>query len=63
MALEDYETAIESDRQHRGDAETLERLRRQGDLLAQKLHNSWLIHREVLDQCSRAYNTLAGARR
>ena len=34
----------------------MKRLCRQGDLPAEKLHNTWLIRKEVLVQFSKAYN-------
>ena len=63
MTLEDYVTAIEAGRQLKVHPETVKRLCRQGDLPAEKLHNTWLIRKEVLDQFSRAYNPRPGAKR
>ena len=48
MTLEDYVTAIEAGRQLKVHPETVKRLCRQGDLPAEKLHNTWLIRKEVL---------------
>ncbi len=42
MTLEDYVTAIEAGRQLKVHPETVKRLCRQGDLPAEKLHNTWL---------------------
>ena len=63
MTLEDYVTAIEAGRQLKVHPETVKRLCRQGDLPAEKLHNTWLIRKDVLVQFSRAYNPRPGAKR
>ena len=63
MTLEDYVTAIEAGRQLKVHPETVKRLCRQGDLPAEKLHNTWLIRKEVLVQFSKAYNPRPGAKR
>ena len=56
-------SAIEAARQLKVHPETVKRLCRQGDRAAQKLHNTWLIRKEVLGQFSRAYNPCPGAKR
>ena len=63
MTLEDYVTAIEAGRQLKVHPETVKRLCRQGDLPAEKLHNTWLIRKEVLVQFSKTYNPRPGAKR
>ena len=61
--LENYATAIEAARQLHVHPETVKRLCRQGDLQAEKLHNTWLIHREILDAFSLTYDPRPGSRR
>ncbi|MCX7912106.1 MAG: helix-turn-helix domain-containing protein [Dehalococcoidales bacterium] len=62
-ALENYVTVIEASRRLRVHPETVKRLCRQGDLPAQKIHNTWLINRDILDNFAGTYNPRRGARR
>ena len=48
MALEDYLTANEAAQRLRVHPETVKRLCRQGDLPAEKIRNTWLIHSDIL---------------
>ena len=63
MTLEEYVTAIEAARHLQVHPETVKRLCRQGDLSAEKLRNTWLIHREVLDAFASTYDPRPGAKR
>lgn len=63
MALEDYLTANEAARRLRVHPETVKRLCRQGDLPAEKVHNTWLIHLEVLDVFRGTYDPRRGAKK
>lgn len=61
--LEDYLTAIEAGRRLRIHPETVKRLCRQGDLPAVKIHNTWLIGRDILNNFAGTYVPRRGARR
>jgi excisionase family DNA binding protein len=61
--LEDYYNAIEAARRLKIHPETVKRLCRQGDLPAIKLHNTWLIKRDILDNFAATYVPRRGARR
>ena len=63
MPLDDYLTANEAARQLRIHPETLKRLCRQGDLPAEKIHNTWLIHQEVLRVFAGTYDPRRGAKK
>ena len=63
MTLEHYVTAIEAGHRLGIHPETVKRLCRQGDLPAQKLHNTWLIRREILNEFARTYDPRPGAKR
>ena len=63
MALEDYLTANEAARRLRVHPETVKRLCRQGDLPAEKVHNTWLIRQEVLDVFGGTYDPRRGAKK
>ena len=63
MALEDYLTANEAAQRLRVHPETVKRLCRQGDLRAEKVHNTWLIHSDVLDVFAGTYDPRPGARK
>jgi excisionase family DNA binding protein len=63
MSLSDYYTANDAARVLKVHPETVKRLCRQGDLPADKLHNTWLIRKDVLDVFSGTYNSRPGARR
>lgn len=61
--LDDYLNAIEAGRRLRVHPETVKRLCRQGDLPATKLHNTWLINKDTLDNFAGTYNAKRGARK
>ena len=63
MALEDYITATEAARRLQVHPETVKRLCRQGDLEAQKFHNTWLITREFLEAFANTYDPRPGPKR
>ena len=58
-----YFDVIEASRRLKVHPETVKRLCRQGDLPAAKIHNTWLINRDVLDNFAGTYNPAPGARR
>jgi excisionase family DNA binding protein len=61
--LDSYYNVIEASRRLRIHPETVKRLCRQGDLPAVKLHNTWLIKRDILDNFAATYVPKRGARR
>ena len=61
--FDDYYNAIEVGRRLKIHPETVKRLCRQGDLPATKLHNTWLIKRDILDNFAATYVPRRGARR
>jgi excisionase family DNA binding protein len=61
--FDDYYNAIEAGRRLKIHPETVKRLCRQGDLPATKLHNTWLIKRDILDNFAATYVSRRGARR
>ncbi len=61
--LDDYFNAIEASRRLKVHPETVKRLCRQGDLPATKLHNTWLISKDTLDNFAGTYNSQRGARK
>ena len=61
--LENYYNVIEASRRLKIHPETVKRLCRQGDLPAIKLHNTWLIKRDILDNFAATYIPRPGARR
>ena len=64
MALWDsYLNVIEASRRLKVHPETVKRLCRQGDLPATKIHNTWLINRDILDNFAGTYNPHPGARK
>jgi excisionase family DNA binding protein len=64
MAIfDDYLNVIEASRRLKVHPETVKRLCRQGDLPANKIHNTWLINRNILDNFAGTYNPSPGARR
>lgn len=63
MVLEDYLTANEAATRLRIHPETVKRLCRQGDIPAQKVHNTWLIHRDALDSFSGLYDRRRGPKK
>ena len=63
VPLDNYFNALEASRRLKIHPETVKRLCRQGDLPAVKIHNTWLINRDVLDNFAGTYNPRRGARR
>ncbi|MBI2860824.1 MAG: helix-turn-helix domain-containing protein [Chloroflexi bacterium] len=63
MAWDNYLNVIEAGRRLRIHPETVKRLCRQGDLPAIKIHNTWLIDRDILDNFAGTYIPRRGARR
>lgn len=61
--LDDYFNVIEVGRRLKIHPETVKRLCRQGDLPAQKIHNTWLIKKNILDNFAGTYNPARGARK
>ncbi len=60
--LDNYYNVIEASRRLKIHPETVKRLCRQGDLPAIKLHNTWLIRRDILDNFAATYVPKRGAR-
>ncbi len=60
---DNYFNAIEASRVLKIHPETVKRLCRQGDLPAEKIHNTWLIARDTLDNFAGTYIPRRGARR
>ena len=60
---DNYFTVIEASRRLKVHPETVKRLCRQGDLPADKIHNTWLINRDVLNSFAGTYNPRRGARK
>jgi len=58
-----YFNVIEASRQLKVHPETVKRLCRQGDIPAIKIHNTWLINRDILDNFAGTYNPQRGARK
>ena len=63
MPLDNYLTANEAARHLRIHPETVKRLCRQGDLPAEKIHNTWLINQEVLRLFAGTYDPRRGAKK
>lgn len=61
--VENYVNVIEAGRRLRVHPETVKRLCRQGDLPATKIHNTWLINKDVLDNFAGTYIPKRGARK
>ena len=62
-ALDDYFNVIEAGKRLKIHPETVKRLCRQGDLPATKIHNTWLIARDTLDNFAGTYIPNRGARK
>ena len=58
-----YLNVMEAGRRLKVHPETVKRLCRQGDIPAIKLHNTWLINRDILDNFAGTYNPSRGARK
>jgi len=64
MELRDsYFNVIEAGRRLKVHPETVKRLCRQGDLPAIKIHNTWLIKKDILDNFAGTYIPKRGARK
>ncbi len=63
VLLDSYFNVIEAGRQLKVHPETVKRLCRQGDLPAIKIHNTWLINRDILDNFAGTYIPKRGARK
>ena len=63
VSLDNYVNVIEAGHQLRIHPETVKRLCRQGDLPATKIHNTWLIKKDVLDNFAGTYTPKRGARK
>jgi len=61
--LDNYFNVIEASHCLKVHPETVKRLCRQGDLPATKIHNTWLIAKDVLDNFAGTYIPKRGARR
>ena len=61
--LDDYYNVIEAGRRLKVHPETVKRLCRQGDIPAFKIHNTWLISGDILDNFAGTYIPKRGARR
>jgi len=61
--FDDYFTVIEASRRLGVHPETVKRLCRQKDLPAVKIHNTWLINRDTLENFAGTYSPKRGARR
>ncbi len=58
-----YLNVLEAGRRLRVHPEMVKLLCRQGDLPAQKFHNTWLINKDILDNFAGTYNPSRGARK
>jgi excisionase family DNA binding protein len=63
VPLDNYLNVMEAGHRLGVHPETVKRLCRQGDLPATKLHNTWLIQRDILDSFAATYIPTRGARR
>ncbi len=61
--LDNYFNVIEASRRLKIHPETVKRLCRQGDLPAVKIHNTWLISGDFLDNFAGTYSPNRGARK
>ena len=61
--VDNYVNVIEAGRRLKVHPETVKRLCRQGDLPATKIHNTWLINKDVLDNFAGTYIPKRGARK
>ena len=60
---DNYLNVLEAGRHLKIHPETVKRLCRQGELPATKLHNTWLINKDSLNNFARSYNPSRGARK
>ena len=63
ITLDNYFNVIEAGHRLKVHPEMVKRLCRQGDLPAVKIHNTWLITRDVLDSFAGTYIPQRGARK
>lgn len=63
VPLDNYFNVIEAGHRLGIHPETVKRLCRQKDLPAVKVHNTWLIARETLDNFAGTYNPSRGAKK
>jgi excisionase family DNA binding protein len=63
VSLDSYVNVIEAGRRLKIHPETVKRLCRQGDLPATKIHNTWLINKNVLDNFAGTYTPKRGAKK
>ncbi len=63
VPLDNYFNVMEAGRRLKIHPETVKRLCRQGDLPAIKLHNTWLITKDTLDNFAGTYIPKRGARK
>jgi hypothetical protein len=63
VLLESYVNVIEAGHRLKIHPETVKRLCRQGDLPAVKIHNTWLIDKNILNNFAGTYNPKRGARK
>jgi len=61
--LDSYFNVIEAGHRLGVHPETVKRLCRQGDIPAVKIHNTWLIRKDVLDNFAGTYSPRPGARK
>jgi len=61
--LEEYFNVVEAGQRLKIHPETVKRLCRQGDLAATKIHNTWLISKDILDNFAGTYIPKRGARK
>jgi len=61
--LDNYFNVMEAGRRLRIHPETVKRLCRQGNLPAVKIHNTWLITKDTLDNFAGTYIPKRGARK
>ncbi|MFC1902471.1 helix-turn-helix domain-containing protein [Chloroflexota bacterium] len=63
VPLDNYYNVIEAGRVLKIHPETVKRLCRQGDLPAVKIHNTWLITKDTLENFAGTYIPKCGARK
>jgi excisionase family DNA binding protein len=63
VSFDNYVNVIEAGRRLKIHPETVKRLCRQGDLPATKIHNTWLINKNVLDNFAGTYTPKRGAKK
>jgi len=63
VLFDSYFNVIQASRRLKVHPETVKRLCRQGDLPAIKIHNTWLINKDILDNFAGTYIPKRGARK